>query len=99
MSREGRRDRSAATAIDPFVSYRAGRGQDTLSGDVKKAIATGAALRERGLRNEEPAPESGVVASVFWGDATTVGNVLAMSPDEFQRWTTHVQARRRVGDD
>ena len=82
------------------MSYRARRGEDTLSGDVKKAIAAiGAALRERGPRNEEPAPEPGVEASVFWGDAKTLGEVLAMSPDEFRRWKTFAQARRAVGDD
>ena len=66
---------------------------------MKQAIATGAALRERGLRNEESAPEPGVEAPVFWCDERTLGEVLAMSPDEFQRWATFVQARRTVGDD
>ena len=75
------------------------RGPDTLSSDVKKAVAIGAALRDRGLRNEEPAPESRDEAGVYWGDAKTLGKVLAMSPDEFRRWTTFAQARRAVGDD
>ncbi len=68
---------------------------------MKKAIATptGAALRQRGLRNEESAPEAAVEAGVFWGDAKILGEVLAMSPDEFRRWATFVQARRTVGDD
>ena len=66
---------------------------------MKKAITTGAALREAGLRNEVPAPESGVGAGVLSGDANMLGKVLAMSPDEFRRWATFVQARRSVGDD
>ena len=53
-----------AARIDPIVSYRARRGQNTLASDVKKAIATGTALRERGLRNEEPAREALVTAQV-----------------------------------
>ncbi len=66
---------------------------------MKFAITTGAALRERGLRTEEPAPEPVVEAGVFWDDAKTLGEVLAMSPDEFRRWAAFVQARRTVGDD
>ena len=66
---------------------------------MKKAIATGAALRERGLRNAEPDPEPGVEASIVSGDAKTLAGVLAMSSDEFQRWSTFVQRRRTVGDD
>ena len=68
---------------------------------MKKAITTptGAALREGGLRNEKPAPEPGVEAGVFWGDAKVLGEVLAMSADEFRRWATFVQVRRTVGDD
>jgi hypothetical protein len=65
---------------------------------VKKTIATGDALR-RALRNEETAPEPGVAASVFSGDSKTLGEVLAMTPDEFQGWKTFAQARRAVGDD
>ena len=65
---------------------------------MKKTIATGAA-RRRALRNEEPAPEPGVEASVFSDDAKTLGAVLAMTPDEFQRWKTFARARRAVGDD
>ena len=66
---------------------------------MKKAIATGFGLRERGLRNQDPAPEPGVDASVVWVTAKTLGEVLAMSSDEFQRWKTFALARRAVGDD
>jgi hypothetical protein len=66
---------------------------------VKPAIATGAALGERGLRNDESAPEPGAETEAFLGDLQTLGEVLAMNPDEFRRWATFVQARRTVGDD
>ena len=66
---------------------------------MNKAIAIEAALRHRGLRNEEPAPTPVVEAPVFWCDERTLGKVLAMSPDEFRRWATYVQARRTIGDD
>ena len=81
------------------MSYRGRQGPETLAGDVKKTFATSATLSQRGMRNDAPAPEHGVDASVSWGDATTLDEVLVMSPAEFQRWKTFAEARRAIGDD